>query len=411
MLNKHRLMVPGPTPLPPGVTAAATLPMADERTPEFAEVFTRVIRRLQHVLGTGNDVLMLTSSMTGAFESAVQNLFSPGERVLVLDNGLFGRRWVDMCRAFGLEVTELGAPWGSEIEPAAVADALAADPGITAVLCVHCETSTGVVNDIRSCAAAARSARGPEDGVLVVVDAASGLGACELRTDEWGVDVVVGGGQKALMTPPGMSFVSVSERAWRRQAEARLPRFYFDWSAAALAGRAEIPRTAWTPAIGVLVQMDAALAHLLDEGVEAALERHVLLGRMARGGFLGMGLRLLTPDRDANASVTAAYTPPGIDAERLVRHLADRFGLQMVAGSGAMADRIIRLGHCGYIDPLDIVTALAGVELSLHAMGAPVQPGAGTASAIQVLAHRGPGRLPQGALIALAADHTEENHA
>lgn len=241
MLNKHRLMVPGPTPLPPGVTAAATLPMADERTPEFAEVFTRVIRRLQHVLGTGNDVLMLTSSMTGAFESAVQNLFSPGERVLVLDNGLFGRRWVDMCRAFGLEVTELGAPWGSEIEPAAVADALAADPGITAVLCVHCETSTGVVNDIRSCAAAARSARGPGDGVLVVVDAASGLGACELRTDEWGVDVVVGGGQKALMTPPGMSFVSVSERAWRRQAEARLPRFYFDWSAAALAGRAEIP--------------------------------------------------------------------------------------------------------------------------------------------------------------------------
>ncbi|BBH67858.1 class V aminotransferase [Actinoplanes sp. OR16] len=389
-------MVPGPTPLPPAVTAAATRPMEDERTVRFAALFTRVVDNLRRLIRTENEVLVFTSSTTGAFESAVQNLFSPGDRVLVANNGAFGQRWVEMSRAYGLEVVEVRAPWGEEIDPARVAAALAADPGITAAMCVHCETSTGVVNDIQGFGEAAA-------GVLTLVDSASGLGACDLRADEWGLDVVVSGGQKALMTPPGVAFLSVSDRAWERHAEARLPRYYFDWGAARDAYAAAIPRTSWTPAIGVLVALDAALEQLFAEGLDAVFDRHRTLGRLARSGLRGAGLELLTPAQDRHASVTAAYVPDGIDADQLVDLVAERYGVQIVGGSGPLAGRIIRLGHCGYIDALDVISAIAAVELSLRELGAPVQPGAGTVSAMQLLSSTTEARTPNGALIALAA--------
>ncbi|MEV0388563.1 alanine--glyoxylate aminotransferase family protein [Nonomuraea sp. NPDC050643] len=382
MLSKHRLMVPGPTPLPPEVSAAACLPIEDERTHDFAGLFTRMVDNLRRVLRTRNQVLVFTSSMTGAFEGAVQNLFSPGERVLVAENGAFGRRWVDMCRAFGLDVVEHSAGWGDDLDIARVAETLAADPAITAAICVHCETSTGVVNDVEAFAAAA-------SGVLTVVDSASGVGACELRTDEWGVDVVVGGGQKALMTPPGLAFASVSPRAWRRHAEARLPRFYFDWTQTRQAYDSDIPRTPWTPAISLLVQFDQALRLLLEEGLDEALRRHVLLGRVARAGLQGMGLELLAPARDRNATVTTALMPAGIDSEEVVRRVRQDYGVQIVGGGGPLAGRVVRVGHCGYVDTLDVLATIAALELTLHTMGAPVRPGAGAAGAVQTLTRDG----------------------
>jgi aspartate aminotransferase-like enzyme len=387
MFAKHRLLVPGPTPLPPAVTAAATAPMEDERTPRFAARFTGMVRKLQQVYRTSNQVLVFTSSTTGAFESAVQNLFSPGERVLVASNGSFGERWVQMCRIFGLDVAEVNAPWGAEIDPAKVAALLAAEPATSAAICVHCETSTGVVNDLRQFGLAAAN-------VLTIVDSASGLGSCDLRTDEWGLDVVVSGSQKALMGPPGLAFASVSERAWTRHARATMPRFYFDWTRASEAYAADIPRTPWTPAIGALTQLDEALDLLLDEGLEARVRRHVVLGRLARAGLRGMGLELVTPAKDQNAMLTAAYVPPGIDSEELVRRLADAFGVQIAGCTGPLAGRALRLGHGGFIDSLDVITGLAGIELTLHSMGASTEIGSGPAAAMRELSRMAAGLPP-----------------
>ena len=221
MMHKYRLMSPGPTPIPPEVSAAGALPIIHHRTPEFGEVFTRVNENLKKVFLTENDVFTYASSGTGAFEGAIQNLFSPGDKVLVVNNGNFGNRWVKMSRAFGLTVTELAYDWGTKADNEEVAQALADDLEIKAAVCVLSETSTGTVNDIEGFA-------GATEGVLSIVDAVSGLGACPLRTDEWGVDVVVAGSQKALMTPPGLGFVSVSQRAMRAREASTMPRYYFD---------------------------------------------------------------------------------------------------------------------------------------------------------------------------------------
>ncbi|MBE8516399.1 alanine--glyoxylate aminotransferase family protein [Amycolatopsis sp. H6(2020)] len=336
--------------------------MRDERTADFARLLEQVLGNLRIVIGTGNDVLCFTSSTTGAFEGAVQNLFSPGDRVLVLDNGAFGARWTQMCRAFGLDVVELTAPWGEQVPADVVAATLAGDPLISAAICVHCETSTGVVTDLRAFGTVARN-------VLTVVDSASGLGACEMRADEWGIDVVVGGTQKALMAPPGVSFVSVSERAWRRHRTARLPRFYFDWTFAQEGLAGDVPRTPWTPAISVLVQLDVALAELLEEGLGPRMARHRALGRMARAGLQELGLTLLTPDADDHAVVTAAWVPENVDAGQVVAEVADRYGVQLASGNGHLARRILRIGHCGHTDGFDVLIAVAAVEAWLRSSG------------------------------------------
>jgi aspartate aminotransferase-like enzyme len=380
-MRKYRLMVPGPTPLPPAVTAAAVRPIEDERTREYAAVFTRVLDNLKRVLLTGNDVLLFTSSMTGAFEGTLQNLFSAGDGVLVAVNGAFGQRWVDLATAFGLHVTEVRHDWGQPLDLGRIAEVVARTPNLKAAIAVHCETSTAMVNDIAGFAAATRP-------VLSIVDSASGVGACELRTDDWGVDVVVGGCQKALMTPPGLAFACVGPRAWALHRQARLPRFYFDWDEAAQALSAEVPRTPWTPAISLISQLDVALRQILHEGVEQVFARHVELGRVARAGVRGMGLDLFSPDEDRHASVTAAVLPPGVDATELVDAMLERYGIQLTGAQGPLAGSVLRIGHCGYIDVFDVLTALAAIELGLADLGHPVDPGSGVAAAMRQLNRR-----------------------
>ncbi|HZM82020.1 MAG TPA: alanine--glyoxylate aminotransferase family protein [Candidatus Limnocylindrales bacterium] len=377
-MMKYRLMVPGPTPIPPEVAAAATLPIEDERTVEYAAVFTRTINGLQRALLTDNELLLFTSSMTGAFEGTIQNLFSPGDRVLIVNNGAFGQRWVELARAFGLAVLEVADDWGAPVDMSRVAYAVDTNPDLVAAIAVHCETSTGVVNDIRAFGAATGS-------LVSLVDSASGAGACELRTDEWGIDVVVAGCQKALMTPPGLAFASISQRAWRLHERAGLPRFYFDWDAARDALRAEVPRTPWTPAISLISQLDLALQRLHGEGMDNVFRRHVELGRIARAGVLGMGLGLLSPADDRNASVTAAVLPPDVDGQQLVDHLLARYRIQVAGGQGPLSGRVIRIGHCGHIDAFDVLTALNAVELGLRDFGQPVLPGAAATAALSVL--------------------------
>jgi aspartate aminotransferase-like enzyme len=382
MMNKYRLMSPGPTPVPPEVSAAGALPIIHHRTPEFGAVFTRVNENLKKVFLTESDVFTYAASGTGAFEGAIQNLFSPGDKVLVVNNGNFGNRWVKMSRAFGLEVTELKYEWGVKADNDEVAEALSRDPGIKAAMCVLSETSTGTVNDVEGFARAT-------GGVISVVDAVSGLGACPLRTDEWGVDVVVAGSQKALMTPPGLGFVSVSERAMRAHEEAGMPRYYFDWTAAKKAYAKNPPQTAWTPAVSVIIQLDIALQRLLDEGLENVFERHVMLGRAAREGIKGMGLKLFGPDEDMNSAVTAAYVPDGVDGKQLVRLMFREHGIQVAGGQGPMEGRIFRIGHCGYFDAYDIIATIAAAELALESLGYPVELGRGVGAAQRVFSKSG----------------------
>jgi aspartate aminotransferase-like enzyme len=382
MMHKYRLMSPGPTPIPPEVSAAGALPIIHHRTPEFGEVFTRVNQNLKSVFLTENAIFTYAASGTGAFEGAIQNLFSPGDKVLVVNNGNFGSRWVKMSRAFGLEVTELKYDWGVKADNDVVAGALNKDPEIKAAICVLSETSTGTVNDVEGFARAT-------EGVISIVDAVSGLGACSLRTDEWGVDVVVAGSQKALMTPPGLGFVSVSERAMRAHAEATMPRFYFDWTAAKKAYAKTPPQTAWTPAVSLIIQLDVALQQLLEEGVENVFERHVLLGRAAREGIKGMGLTLFGPDEDLNSAVTAAWVPEGIDGKQFVKMLFREHGIQVAGGQGSMEGRIFRIGHCGYFDAYDIIATIAAAELALESLDYPIELGKGVGAAQRVFSKSG----------------------
>ena len=369
-------MTPGPTPVPPEVLAAMAQPIVHHRGPDFRAVLERCLGRLREVYRTDSEVLMYAASGTGAMESAVANLCSPGDRVLVVSAGYFGERWAQIARAYGCAVDELKYEWGEAPAADEVAERLADTGGAHAVLLTHSDTSTGVVADVRALAEAAKDA-----GALTVVDAISSLGAVPLETDAWGIDVVVSGSQKALMTPPGLAFASVSAAAWEATARARSPRYYFDWQRTRKAQeRIDQP---FTPAVALVVGLDVALGLLLDEGLEAAFERHVRLGRACREGVKAMGLELFSPDDDSSAIVTAIRTPEGIDSGELVLSLRDRFGITLAPGQGALEGKVFRIGHIGYYDVFDVTTALAAVELALVEAGADVERGVAVTRALE----------------------------
>ena len=373
MPEKRYLMTPGPTPVPPAVLAAMAAPVVHHRSPEFTPVFERTLARLREVYRTDGDVLMFTASGTGAMESAVANLVSPGDRVVVASAGSFGERWTALVRAYGADVDELAYEWGETPDPADLRGREA-----KVVFLTHSETSTGVVADIRGLAAVAK-----ENGSLVAVDAVSSLGAVPLETDEWALDVVLSGSQKALMTPPGLSFASVSEAAYA--ARSTSPRFYFDWERIRRAQQQL--DAAYTPAVSVIAALDVALGILLDEGLDAVFERHVRLGRACRAGAKAMGLELFSPDEDSAAVVTAIRAPEGIDATDVVKTLLHDHGITIANGQGPLKGQIFRIGHIGYFDVFDITTALAAVELVLAELGADIERGVATARALEVYEH------------------------
>jgi aspartate aminotransferase-like enzyme len=373
MSDKRYLFTPGPTPVPPQVLAAMAQPMVHHRGPDFRLVYERCLARLKDVFRTESDVLLYASSGTGTMESAVANLCSPGERVCAVTAGAFGNRWAAVAEAYGCEVDRLAYEWG-ETPFAEDLAARLAERESRVVLLTHSETSTGVVLDVRALVAAAKDA-----GALTVVDAVSSLGAVPLETDDWGVDVVVSGSQKALMTPPGLAVVSVSQAAW--DARGTLPRFYFDWERTRKAQ--EIFDAAFTPAVSLVVGLDVALGMLLERGLEAAFERHVRLGRACREGIKAMGLELFSPDDDSAAVVTAVRAPEGVDAVELLLLLRDRHGVTLAPGQGSLKGKIFRIGHIGYFDVFDIATALAAVELALTELGADIECGVALTRALE----------------------------
>ena len=368
MAGKQYLMTPGPTPVPPQVLAALAEPVLHHRSADFRPIYERCLDRLRDVYRSASEPLLFTASGTGAMESVLANLTAPGDRVVVVSAGSFGERWLALARAYGCDVEQsLRYEWGETPSAEDLAAQLDRAGGAKLVLLTHSETSTGVVADVRALAAAAQEA-----GALVAVDAVSSLGALPLETEAWGLDAVVSGSQKALMTPPGLGFVAVSERA-ERAAASGARSFYFDWTRNR---RAQDARdSAFTPAVSLVRALDVALGLLLDGGLEKAFERHRRLGRACREGVKALGLELFSPDDDSSAVVTAVRMPDGYDSGDLVRGLRDRFGITIANGQGELKGKIFRIGHIGYYDVFDITTALAALEVVLDDLGVPIDRG------------------------------------
>ncbi len=375
-MEKRYLFTPGPTPVPPEVLAAMAEPMVHHRGPDFRLVYERCLARLGQVFRTEGQVLLFAASGTGAMDSAVANLTTSGQRVAVVSAGAFGERWAAICEQYGLDVQRIAYEWGESPVPDEVGAAIA-ESGARVVFCTHSETSTGVVTDVQGLKAAVGDA-------VLVVDAISSLGAVPLDTDAWGIDVVVAGSQKALMSPPGLAMASVAERLWETLPPART--FYFDWRRARKAQEAF--DAAFTPAVSLIRGLDVALGMLLDGGLDAAFERHVRLGRATRAGLKGMGLELFSPDDDTSAVVTVARVPDGIDGTELLRHLRDRHGVTLAPGQGALKGKIFRIGHIGWFDIFDIAAALAAVELSLSELGAELERGVAVTRAFEAYEQR-----------------------
>jgi len=378
---KQYLMTAGPTPVPPAVTQAMAAPMLYHRAPAFDELYARVLGRLPAVFATANPVLAFTASGSGALESAVANLVRPGTRALALAAGKFGERWIGLCEAYGADLITHQPGWGARIDPAGVDRVLEREGHIDVVFGTLSETSTGIVHDIQAIAEVVR-----RHDALLVVDAVSGLGAARMLQDEWGVDVVVAGSQKALMTPPGLAFASVSERAL--EAARALPggRYYFDWARTAKSqAQGASP---FTPAVSLFLGLDVALGLIEQEGLENVWARHELLARAARAGVLGLGLELFGDPDERSSVVTALELPGDVDGGR-VPGILRRLGITANGGQDGLKGRILRIAHCGYFGAFDILTSLSGLELALDQLGHDVDHGAGVGAAQRVFAEAG----------------------
>jgi aspartate aminotransferase-like enzyme len=379
MSGKRYLFTPGPTTVPPEVLAALAQPVVHHRGSDFRPLYGECLQRLKDIFRTSSDVLLFTASGTGAMESAVANLCSPGNRVVVVSAGSFGERWTQIAERYGCEVVAVRYEWGEVPSADDLAATFADVSDARAVFLTHSETSTGVVADVQALAAAVRPS-----GAHVVVDAISSVGAVPLEVDAWGIDVACAGSQKALMTPPGLAMASVSDAVWAPEGRSSSPRYYFDWDRTRKAQQQL--DAAFTPATSLVVALNAALGMILDGGLEHAFERHRLLGRACREGAKSMGLELFSPDDDSAAVVTAIKTPQGIDATELVALLRDRYGVQLANGQAQLKGKVFRIGHIGYYDVFDIATALGAVELGLVDLGADVERGIAVTRALDVYA-------------------------
>jgi aspartate aminotransferase-like enzyme len=386
---KQYLMTAGPTPLPPAVSLAMAEPMVYHRAPAFVEVYARSLRRLRTVFQTGNEVLMFAASGSGGMESAVVNLVRPGETAVVASCGKFGERWAELCDTYGAETVHFETEWGSRIDPAELDRVLGENAGAELVFTTLSETSTGVVNDIKRLAEVAHS-----HGALIVVDAVSALGAIPIHQDDWAIDVVVSGSQKALMAPPGLAFASPGQAALERAAESPGRRAYFDWHVTLEGQRKDPPDSPFTPAVGLVLALDVALGMIEDEGLEHVFERHRLLGRATRAAAKALDLDLLGPEDDDANVATAIRLPEGIDGAQVPKLMRDRFGITIAGGQGRLKGQIARIAHCGYYGAFDIVLTVAALEMTLSELGHGVELGTGVGAAQRVFLEAG---VPVGA--------------
>ncbi len=386
MLRKNRLFTPGPTPLLPTAQTAMASAAMHHRTAEFRALFTRVLADMKDFIGTKNDVLVLVSSGTGVMEGAVSNLISPGDKVLVLTAGKFGERWRDLAKAFGCAVEIVSAPYGETFALAHIEQKLT--PDIRAVYVQATESSTGARHDIKGIARLVRKAG---DDTLLVVDAITGLGTTHFDVDGWGIDVIIGGSQKALMIPPGLAYCAVSERAWKRMETTKSARYYFDFRRERKA--AAKGESAYTPATSLFAALAAAFDFIrqmgdgnLANGRSALVDNAELAAEMTRAGAQALGLKLFAPSAPA-AALTAIESPAGIDSGTIIKQFRETFAAVVANGQGEMKGQLFRIAHLGYYDYLDTVGILAALEHVIASVtGRAVEYGRAVRAAQQVYA-------------------------
>ncbi len=373
---KQYLFTPGPTPIPSEVTAAMSLPIVHHRTAPFNKAFNEVRSGLQRLFGTKSDVLMLASSGTGAMEAAVSNLLSPGEKALVVNGGKFGERWLKICKSYGIQAVEIKVEWGKAVEVEVIAKSLKVHPDAKALLIQASETSTTVLHPVHEIAQLTRN------GPLLVVDGITAVGVLPLPQDDWGIDVLMTGAQKALMLPPGLGFISLNDRAWERAETAKSPRYYFDLR---LERKSQNKgETAFTPAISLILGLRAALKLIEEEGLEQIYKRHDRLARATRAAAGALGLKLLAPEHPSPA-VTGIYVPEGIDGVKLFDYLLHDMGVAFAGGQDHLVGKILRIAHLGYMGSFDVLMAIGAFEMALKKFGHKVKLGQGVGAAQEVL--------------------------
>lgn len=375
-MKKHYLLTPGPTPVPPEVALKEALPILHHRTSEFGAIFADVAEGLKYVYQTKNDVLILSSSGTGAMESSIVNLLCPGDEVLVACCGNFGERWTKILEAYGIKPQVIAAEWGKTVDPAAIEKALKDNSRIKAVYTTFTETSTGVVNDIAAIGKIVAATP-----AVLVVDAVSGLVSQEFHTDDWHVDVAVSGSQKGLMLGPGLAFAAVSEKAWKVCETAKLPRFYWDWRK--MKKSLATKETPFTPPVTLIVALQESIRMIKAEGIEKLWAEYRLLARASRAGMKAIGLELFG-DKPCDV-VTSALVPAGIEGGKVVKMLREEYGVSIAGGQGALKGKIIRFAHMGYIGKADILVGFACLEMVLSRLGHKLNKGAAVAAAEEEL--------------------------
>jgi aspartate aminotransferase-like enzyme len=375
---KRYLLAPGPTPVPSEALLAMAMPILHHRSPDFIPILDAAKKGLQWLFQTKNDVLILCSSGTGGMVGAVNNFFSPGDKALVVNGGKFGERWSKICSAYGLSVTEIKLDWGYHVDPADIEKALKQDPSIKGVFVQASETSTGVYHDIEGIASLVRK-RGD---TLLIVDAISALVAHDLRMDEWGIDVLIGGSQKGLMLPPGLAFVGISDKAWGITDKAKCPKFYFNFKKE----RENLAKnqTNFTSPVTLIIGLNECLKLLQKEGLGNAIERHRRLAHATRESVKSIGLELFSKESHSNA-VTAIKAPEGLDGQEVYKNLRVKYGITAAGGQDKAKGKIFRIAHLGYTDRFDIITAIAGLEMVLKSMGYQLTLGTGVAVAEELL--------------------------
>jgi len=379
-VKKTYLLTPGPTPIPETVSAVFSRPIVHHRTPAFEAVLQDVRQGLKYLYQTKQDVLVLTATGTGAMDASVCNLFNRGEKVITLNAGKFGARWTKIAKAYELTPVEIAVAPGETIDAKELERTIRENPDAKAVLFQASETSTGVIMPTQEICKLARAAN-----MLSVCDAITACGVFELPMDDWGIDVLITGSQKALMIPPGLAMIALSDRAWAVNENARLPRFYFDLARE----RKSLSKnqTAWTPAISLLQGLQESLRLIKEEGLHNVFKRHDLLARATRSAVLALGLELLASKAPSNA-VTAVKVPPSLlkngDGKALTKLMRDKYGVTIVGGQDELEGKIIRLSHIGYCDRFDIITGISALELALNDLGFSVQFGKGVGAALKV---------------------------
>jgi len=359
----QNLRIPGPVPMPEAVRAALANQMINHRGAEFKALLAQVRVRLSHLFATENEILCFTSSGTGGLEAAIVNLFSPGDRGLFVVGGVFGERAAAIAEAFGVDVVRLEHPWGAAASPSALRDALRANPDVKVVYLTHNETSTGVTNPIEKLASAIHE----ESRALIFVDSVSGMGALPFETDDWGIDVVVTGSQKAFGCPPGLAMISVSPRAWTAAARSRMPRFYWDFQKMREAHNEG--SSPYTPAVTVFFGLDAALDLMEREGHQAIIARHARAGDLVREGVLDLGLELFADPPYNSNIVTAVKTPRDVTPREICGELRTRYNTIIAGGLGKLKDSVVRIGHLGFFTEQDLTTTIEQLGMVLKSLG------------------------------------------